>query len=219
MDITIPAFGEKSYCDNYSNKNTRAVKLWDGDEKSFAAYCDMLLEKGCVKQEERKTAEHWYASFAIENYGIFLNYFKNINELTVVVEENCNYFNYSDKSLTVAVSPQITQIHLEDFGMSYTVRLSDGRFIVIDGGWNFTPDARELMRVLKAGSPFEKPVIAAWIMTHAHCDHYRCFNTFCELFGGEFTVEKFMLNFPNPEKYPNNIFARFPHIKEEYDFE
>lgn len=219
MEIKLPAFGEKSYCDNYSNKNSRAVKIWDGDENSFSAYCNLFENMGAEFKESRILEKHSYAAYSFRNYGVFLNYFANINELTVVIEENCNYFGYIDKSLKACVKPQITQIHLEDFGNSHTVRLSDGRFIVIDGGWNFRPDAEELMRVIKEGSPFEKPVIAAWIMTHSHCDHYRCFNTFCELYDGEFVVEKYMLNFTDPEKYPNNIFRRFPHIKDDYDFE
>lgn len=220
MEIKLPAFGEQSYCDNFVSKKNRAVKIWDGDEKSFEAYCDMFEKMGAEIKESRALKTRSYAAYALENYGIFINYFANINELTIAIEEDCNYFNYVDKSLNARVAPQITQVHLTDFGMSYAVRLSDGRFIVIDGGWNFKPDAEELMKVLKEGSPFEKPVIAAWIMTHYHCDHIRCFNTFCELFDGEFVVEKYMLDFPDPEKYPNKIFGRFPHIKDEsYDFE
>lgn len=219
MNIKLPAFGEQNYCDNYTNKKNRVVKIWDGDEKSFGAYCDMLENLGAVHKESRVLEDRKYAAYQYENYGVFLNYFKNINELTVVVEEDCNYFNYNNKSLEKKVSPQVTQVHLEDFGSSHTIRLSDGRFIVIDGGWNFRPDAEELMRVLKEGSPFEKPVIAAWIMTHAHMDHYRCFNTFCELFNGEFVVEKYMLNFPDPEDVPEGFKKGNPHIKDEYDYD
>ena len=58
-------------------------------------------------------------------------------------------------------APQITQLEQEDYGMSYVIRLSDGRFIVIDGGNNFEPDIDRLMNCLKAGSNSEKPVIAS----------------------------------------------------------
>ena len=51
-----------------------------------------------------------------------------------MAEDNCAYFDFADTPRTHSVSAQITQIKLEDFGMSYVIRLTDGRFIVIDGG-------------------------------------------------------------------------------------
>lgn len=161
MEIKLPAFGEKSYCDNYTNSKNRAVKIWDGDENSFAAYCNLFEKMGAKIKESNSLKAHDYAAFSFDNYGIFINYFANINELTIVIEKDCSYFTYTDQSLQAVAAPQITQVHLEDFGMSYTIRLSDGRFIVIDGGQDFTPHAENLMSVLKKDSPFEKPVIAS----------------------------------------------------------
>lgn len=220
MEIKIPLFFEENYFDNYSNKDTRVVKIPDAHMESFGKYCDAFEDMGAKLYESRVLNEHSYAAFSFETYGVFINYFSSINELTIVVEENCNYFSYLDEMLPDKVQPQITQPYLEDNGSSHVIRLTDGRFIIIDGGWNFKPDAIELMRVLKEGSLPEKPVIAAWIMTHAHCDHYYCFNTFCELYDGEFIVEKYMLNFPDPDKRPNNVFKTIPYIKDEsYNFE
>lgn len=62
-------------------------------------------------------------------------------------------------------------------GMTYLIRLRDGRFIIIDGGFEVTPD--ELIRTMRtlhprAGcdAPYE---VAAWIFTHPHDDHVQLF--------------------------------------------
>lgn len=58
-------------------------------------------------------------------------------------------------------------------GMTYLIRMKDGRFVIIDGGFNL--DAEGLIKVMTELHPridacdtFE---IAAWIVTHPHDDH------------------------------------------------
>ena len=59
--------------------------------------------------------------------------------------------NQTINIVNVVVTPEITQIALEDFGMSYVIRLSDGRFIVIDGGRDFEPESDKLFKALNDG--------------------------------------------------------------------
>ena len=58
-------------------------------------------------------------------------------------------------------------------GMTYLVRMKDGRFIIIDGGYN--ADCEILLRVMAELHPLadeSKPYeVAAWIVTHPHDDH------------------------------------------------
>ena len=58
-------------------------------------------------------------------------------------------------------------------GMTYFLRLRDGKYIVIDGGYDL--DGQEMLDVLASLHPEADPagtfVIAAWIITHPHCDH------------------------------------------------
>lgn len=58
-------------------------------------------------------------------------------------------------------------------GMTYFLRLRDGKFIVIDGGFDL--DGQEMLEVLASLHPEADPAaafeIAAWIITHPHCDH------------------------------------------------
>ncbi len=195
--LLIPAFGEIDFSDIRTNETNRVVIIKNAEPSVFPAYCGFFEKNGFKKRESRTSGTNPYASFCNETTGVFLNYFKNLREMSIVIEEGCNYFNFSDCSAEAETTPQLTQIHLEDFGMSEVIRLSDGRFIVFDGGWAFEPDMKRLMEVLEAGSPYEKPVIAAWILTHPHADHYHAFMSFVELY--DVVIEKVLLNFPGEE--------------------
>ncbi len=193
----IPAFGETNFTDLQSTASTRVVNICDAGKKAFSDYCRLLEDGGWKQEEAREQATYLYAAYSREGYGIFLNYYQNLQELNIVVEENCKYFSFSDSTGEKKVAPQITQIALVDYGMSYAIRLSDGRFVLIDGGTNFEPDTHYLMKFLRENSPEEKPVIAAWFFTHPDCDHFFIFNDFMDLYGNDVVVEKILMNFPD----------------------
>lgn len=195
--MVIPAFEEQNFTDHTPHDGYRVITVFDATEEAFIAYCKLFEENGYVKKEGRCR----YAAFQNNSNAIFLNFYRSVGELRIVMEENCNYFSFADVTTDALVSPQITQVHLEDFGMSYCVRLSDGRFIIFDGGRDFPPDADELYRVLQAGTPHPKPIIAAWIMTHPHSDHVPCIHPFMEQHGDEVIIQKFLYNFPRPADY------------------
>lgn len=82
-------------------------------------------------------------------------------------------------------------------GLGYVITLSDGRFIIYDGGYAY-PRANddeiiyEFLRDhnLRPG----KPVIAAWILTHSHNDHYGAFTSFSERFAHLVELETVVAN-------------------------
>lgn len=169
--------------------------MFSASADSFNKYCDLFIADGYKLMQKSNNGIYLYAAFLKEKEGVFVNYFCRTNQLYMVAEQYCNYFDFADNCGRAIVTPQITQLRQEDYGMSYVVRLSDGRFIVIDGGNNFEPDIDRLIHCLKTGSPHEKPIIACWIMTHEHGDHYQCYIGFDDKYHGEYEVQSFMLNF------------------------
>ncbi|MBQ9086032.1 MAG: hypothetical protein IJY47_02475 [Clostridia bacterium] len=60
-------------------------------------------------------------------------------------------------------------------GMGLVLRLTDGRLVVVDGGWqspNFDSDYPDFVQLLRDLSGEEKPRVALWVITHSHEDHY-----------------------------------------------
>ena len=205
IGITLPYFGEKAFTDKQITADYRAINISDAADDSFESYCALFTENGFEVSGKRIDSKTCFAALRKNDDAVFINYFKATNELMIVYEEGSDYYKFTDATRPDRVDPQITQIHLEDFGMSYALRLCDGRFILFDGGREFEPDATRLFECLKKGSPFEKPIIAAWIMTHPHSDHFHCFIPFTELYGDEVVIEKMMFNFPDvtdTERYP-----------------
>jgi len=214
--LTLPLFNEPKYSLHQMNHTAKVLRLEEQDAAAFDRYCAALEVQGFSKKEERDSAYSLYCAFQGKEECIFINYFKNTKELQIVAEENCRYFDFSAPAATPSAAPQITQLHLSDFGMSYILRLSDGRFILIDGGNRFEADADRLFEALSKNSPTKTPVIAAWIITHPHSDHYHCLFPFFERHGKKVKVERFLLNFCKADDfahYPklSSDDARLPH--------
>lgn len=60
-----------------------------------------------------------------------------------------------------------------DFAMTCIVfKTRTGKLIVVDGGHDDHRDAEHVIRCLESISGGEKPVVAAWLFSHLHADHY-----------------------------------------------
>ena len=86
-------------------------------------------------------------------------------------------------------------------GMCFAFQLSDGRFIMVDGGeWrDGDTNASDVIRLyewLKEKVPDGKITIAAWILTHHHSDHINVAWKFEQMYGKEVTIQRYMYSFP-----------------------
>lgn len=211
--FTMPAFGETSFFKNRENETAEVVLIEGADEAALARYTEYACACGFCEKERRTAIGHTFVAFGGEGQALFLNYFEHTHELSLVLEQRTAYFEFAAPCGERIVSPQITQVMLEDYGMSYVIRLSDGRFIVIDGGREFEPDATRLYQCLKKTSPDETPVIAAWILSHPHSDHFHCFIKFVELYGTKVRLERVLYNFPSHDDV-----VHYPKLKAEEQF-
>ena len=109
-------------------------------------------------------------------------------------------------------------------GMSYIITLADGSFILIDGGprqrdqhftkalvdgeWVDAPrdeehDCDKLYRLLCERTPAgQKPVVAAWFITHGHSDHTDLAGDFLRKYKDQVEVRIAAYNLPDPLKHP-----------------
>ena len=80
-------------------------------------------------------------------------------------------------------------------GMSYVLQLTDGSYVIWDGGW--AGDATELYQLLKRNAPSGSvPHIRFWIFTHLHGDHSNCFLEFADSYGEAVTLDYIGINIP-----------------------
>ena len=93
--------------------------------------------------------------------------------------------------------------------MSYVLQLSDGKFIVVDGGYDTKEDAASIYKILTENKPanHEQPIIAGWFITHLHIDHIGALRNFTNRYKDKVKVEGFYYNFPYvtiSDIYPSN---------------
>ena len=193
--MNFPAFSEKKFKYNKENNSSEVYVIEDVAASAFAKYSELLVSDGYEKKEETYRKGHRYASYLGED-AVYLNYFDGTRELYIAIDKDIEYFSFTSPALPYHTQPEITQLELLDFGMSYVVRLSDGRFIIFDGGRLFDKDVDRLYAHLKSRCVTEVPTIAAWIMTHPHVDHFELFIGFYDKYGDEVKIESFIHNFP-----------------------
>lgn len=189
------------------NGNSTSVSVINATENDFKAYIAKLVGSGFSVAETRAFGGSTFTALKKDCDAVYLNYYPSIGELRIVPERNSAYLNFSDISRTRKVPSLVTQINISDFGLSEVIRLSDGRFIIFDGGWHYERDVDKLMKCLnEQKGDDEKPVIAAWFLTHAHCDHYWCFVRFYEKYKRNVVIEKVLYNFCDPTEYFEKTF-------------
>lgn len=195
-----------------ADKKTQCDELIfsDATPELFDAYVAKIAASGYTKYADHTMAESKFATFINDKYMLNVGFYDHYNEIRVIVEsadapkpEAENTYNPATDKVTTS---QITMFGLEYYntsekktmgnGLSILIRLEDGRFIVVDGGFNRTVIADKLISTIKEQSKdyTTKPVIAAWIVTHAHGDHNGMINAQYNKFSG-IKVERFLLNF------------------------
>ena len=183
----------------------------------FEAYCETMDDNGLTLYSEKNIEGNMYKTYINDSYVVTAIYTKHNNKVKVLSEplsktalptkaEDNVYTPVADCTTT------ITQVGLFDGnanstynGMCYVIRLADGSFIVVDGGFDRTGYPERIYNVLKKQAPNpDKIVIAAWIITHAHDDHVDVFESFFKSYGDKLTVERFICNFPAIEQLKDN---------------
>ena len=96
-------------------------------------------------------------------------------------------------------------------GLCHVMRLSDGRFIVIDGGHATEGHADRLYELLKKQATSSDITVAAWFFTHDHSDHVGFFSYFADKYASSVTVERFVHSFPftSANSVISNMSAKF----------
>ena len=122
----------------------------------------------------------------------------------------------------VVTQTSITSMPLysSDVGHCYIVALEDGSFIVYDGGnaskpartqdiiWNLLNELH--YQVWNKPASKEEPIhIAAWILSHAHGDHYGAFSELLKTYGktGLVKMDYMIANIPSQEAYSSTDFS------------
>lgn len=178
-------------------------------EREYRAYIESLLSQGYTQVSAREEGENYFYTFSREGTALIAAYFgaEDIARLTILPYNP--YEAYSDiYGVTDAaegnVEPLITMVDTgingQDTGMSYVIRTPEGSFIIIDGGWTGIGEGKKLRNLLREqNTNGSLPVIAAWILTHPHADHYGAIADVASAYYDEVVLERVIFNYMSDE--------------------
>ena len=202
-------FGSVYYCGG----KAEMLIMTDTDLTEYQAYAAKLEAEGWEKYTTNSISDNQFDTYNNDKYTINMGYYEYEDTARIIIEPLAKPVGLKEENVyTKVTTPQITMLGVEynkksngeavSNGQSMIVRLADGRFIIIDGGFNDNAGAKsgdllvkelneQSRDYLKAG---EKITIAAWIITHAHGDH---FGMIIEQYAKfkSMNVEMFMVNF------------------------
>ena len=186
--------------------NQTLLLFEDATPDIYKEYVKKFTDFTLVQQSE--TAGNYFSTYTKDSDLFNVSYSKGDEKLRVIINKGTKATKFFEKPATVEqkTTPMILMHGLADSGdqdyqngLCMLIRLSDGRFIVIDGGFNRQSDADKLYSLLKKHTPTGmKPTVAAWIITHAHGDHHATFASkfvasYCEVV----TIESVIFNPPS----------------------
>jgi len=153
---------------------------YDTSLEEYKAYLALLEKNKFTKRVDNgENGIEGYVYTAHYQKGDLLavvTYLAKMRETMITLCKNTSmsdHLFYSDeyvKSDIPGAKTTLTQMELASAGNSFVFQLKNGHFVLNDGG---TPEnLRPLLDYLEQKAPNgEKPVVEAWIVSHAHMDH------------------------------------------------
>ncbi len=203
---SLPGYENGTFnCTYQCGGNATLLLIKDTDVDAYNAYLTKLEKAGYKQYTTNEINGNYFATYNSDKYTVNLGFYDYENAARIIIEPLAKPVGLKEDNVYTAVTtPQITMLGLEyntdnTNGQSMFVRLADGRFIVIDGGFNRDQHANLLVKqlqeqskeYLKAG---EKPTVAAWIVTHPHGDHSGMLVYKTGILKSKLKVEKLFVN-------------------------
>ena len=194
----VPSLDET---EKYSVGKGSDMTYGNSTPEKFAAFCAELDEIGFVKLYEQESAGNLFATYQGEDIYVYTYYTAYSGKIRVITGPLSEMASVSyDTGAAKTYTPYISSIPQPDNGLGLIMRLPDGRFIIVDGGYKNDDRVYAALRDLV---PSGKITIAAWFITHPHNDHYRGFTDFITNHSTDssIVIERLMLNFANAESF------------------
>ncbi|MBR4014075.1 MAG: MBL fold metallo-hydrolase [Clostridia bacterium] len=186
------------------NNNIELIYSGATQEK-FSAYCSKLASGGYTLYGSNEIGNNKYATYT-GNGGILHTYFNSSDSTLRIISARLDgtaLYPVSTQSYTKVTDSTVALLSLSynentansNNGMIMVFTLEDGSYLIFDGG-ETNDHADRLYNYLKTNNKRsdKKIVIAGWVLTHAHTDHYGGFLKFVTKYAKEVSVEYIFAN-------------------------
>ena len=200
---SIPKYAEDGYDLIDLDRESYMIHAKDASVDDMRAYCDVLAGQGFNKISTREQSGNVFETFVSENKYAYAYYRAFDSSVRVIIGTKNSLAESSyDSGLEETYTPYIASIPQPSDGLGYIIRLPDGRFIILDGGYTGDDRVYNTLRELEEGNI----TIAAWFISHPHGDHYPALVDFVKEHGNDegIVVERVMLNYAHHDMYNIN---------------
>ena len=225
---SVPVFFDADFvATSSSDTKCKQVILNNATEDEYTAYLSKLESDGYTKYTDNDISGNLFATFYSADYTINVGYYKPYKECRIIIEpfeEKTLIGLESDNNRPAVTTSQITMLGCEykessgsykGNGLSLLYRLSDGSFVIVDGGhdgnssyWasNLINTIKEQAKEYATGKEIR---IAAWFVSHAHGDHMGMLNKEAAQFAKQFTVERVIANLMSNEEINKSLASSY----------
>ena len=190
------------------------VLVWDNvKEADYNAYKNELEAAGMVLSNTYEMGNNKHALYKGDKANVYASYIGSENIARVFYEKAGTLYPSAEEQSYETVSEYIPTLWMLDVdsqksssdaasgsngGMSFILKVADGSFIIIDGGYNTAKESSRILDFLKENTPEgQTPVVSAWIITHQHSDHYGALRSMTAKHLNDITVKAFYYNMPS----------------------
>jgi len=168
---------------------TYVTCIEDTTKADYESYIKQFEDKGFVKfSDNGEGLDHavYCSTYAKNNFVLTISYYSRQRKTNISFYQDfplSENLVYKDSYVEGNVQNAKTKLHmleLRRLGNSFVFQLKNGHFLISDGGMQY--DLVYLLDYLESLTPDgEKPVIDAWVITHAHADHCGALNAFVDI--------------------------------------
>ena len=211
MTASLPSFdGGKFSSVTDMGDGCYGVIIKDTTPEHYSAYLTKLAAVGYQTYSTNEIVGNKFAVLYTDKYTVNTSYYSSNKEVRVIIEPFGEHTLPTKKSDAAPVTTsQISMIGVEGIysgdyqqnGMCIIYRLSDGSFVIVDGGHHGNSGiyAANIIKALREQSKdyakTDKDItIAAWIISHPHTDHFGTLMNEYKQFT-KFNFERIMVNF------------------------
>ena len=184
----------------FTTKDGASLFLWENaGADAFRLLSDGCKEAGYAVLEEHTFYGVRFQKLRLDDTTLYLTFSDRDGGLRLIAKENAADLQATGMDGEAICSPLVTQLSLAyflpDCGMSYLLRLKDGRFVIIDGGYDEYETTVHLWETLEKQNVRDgKPVIAAWFISHGHEDHFSVTTHFINDYRDRAVVQNIVYN-------------------------
>lgn len=208
-DYVYSEGGSVNYREKLGRYGQQYHVLQETDAAAFVTFLQALEKDGWQQYSSNMIAgTNLFATYTKDEKSLYCYYLSSKNRTCIISSPN-QYLEVrqQDNDYEAVCTTQLTQIKLlcESWpgGMSYLLRLSDGRFVIVDGGYNEKnfQEAQRLYALMQEQNVLPKITVAAWIITHPHKDHLGAASDFLRTYNSaQVDIQKMIFNFPTDEE-------------------